>query len=160
MMIKVEIKIPEHVIITADDDGVTIDRKGLRSALNRGGTGATKVPYYAISSVTYKDPGLTRGNFGIVTNAGGAHNGGAGGLDPMFRNSAYGRQGAVVFGRKHKDEILKLKTFIEEKIKSAHAQPTNQVDSADEIAKFKKLLDNGTITQEEFDAKKKQLLGL
>ena len=32
--------------------------------------------------------------------------------------------------------------------------------SADEIAKFKKLLDDGVITQEEFDAKKKQLLGL
>lgn len=36
----------------------------------------------------------------------------------------------------------------------------NKISSADEIAKFKKLLDNGTITQEEFDAKKKQLLGL
>lgn len=32
--------------------------------------------------------------------------------------------------------------------------------SADEIKKFKELLDNGIITQEEFDAKKKQLLGL
>ncbi len=159
-MIKVEIKIPEHVVITADDDGVTIDRKGLRSALNRGGTGATKVPYYAISSVTYKNPGLTRGNFGIVTNAGGAHNGGFGGLDPVFRNSAYGKQGAVVFGRKHKDEILKLKEFIEQNIQKAHTQPQQQTDTAGEIAKFKKLLDDGTITQEEFDAKKKQLLGL
>ena len=35
-----------------------------------------------------------------------------------------------------------------------------QVSSADEIAKFKKLLDDGIITQDEFDAKKKQLLGL
>ena len=35
-----------------------------------------------------------------------------------------------------------------------------QVSSADEILKFKSLLDNGIITQEEFDAKKKQLLGL
>lgn len=35
-----------------------------------------------------------------------------------------------------------------------------QQSSADELAKFKALLDNGTITQEEFDAKKKQLLGL
>ena len=34
------------------------------------------------------------------------------------------------------------------------------VSAADEIAKFKQLLDNGIITQEEFDAKKKQLLGL
>lgn len=32
--------------------------------------------------------------------------------------------------------------------------------SADEIKKFKNLLDEGIITQEEFDAKKKQLLGL
>lgn len=31
---------------------------------------------------------------------------------------------------------------------------------ADEIAKFKALLDDGAITQEEYDAKKKQLLGL
>lgn len=34
------------------------------------------------------------------------------------------------------------------------------VSPADEIRKFKELLDSGVITQEEFDAKKKQLLGL
>lgn len=34
------------------------------------------------------------------------------------------------------------------------------VSSADEIAKFKKLLDEGIISQEEFCKKKKQLLGL
>ncbi|MBU9695603.1 SHOCT domain-containing protein [Limosilactobacillus portuensis] len=32
--------------------------------------------------------------------------------------------------------------------------------SADEIVKFKKLADDGIITQEEFEAKKKQLLDL
>ena len=32
--------------------------------------------------------------------------------------------------------------------------------NADELKKYKDLLDNGTITQEEFDQKKKQLLGL
>ena len=31
---------------------------------------------------------------------------------------------------------------------------------ADELKKYKELLDSGVITQEEFDAKKKQLLGL
>lgn len=36
----------------------------------------------------------------------------------------------------------------------------NQYSAADEIEKFKGLLDKGIITQEEFDAKKKQLLGL
>lgn len=37
---------------------------------------------------------------------------------------------------------------------------TNQIDPADEIRKFKKLADDGIITQEEFEQKKKQLLGL
>ena len=36
----------------------------------------------------------------------------------------------------------------------------NQVSAADELKKFKELLDMGVLTQEEFDAKKKQLLGL
>lgn len=35
-----------------------------------------------------------------------------------------------------------------------------QTSAADEIKKFKELLDSGIITQAEFDAKKKQLLGL
>lgn len=37
---------------------------------------------------------------------------------------------------------------------------TTSASPADEIAKYKKLLDNGAITEEEYAAKKKQLLGL
>jgi len=46
--------------------------------------------------------------------------------------------------------------------KAASATPVNPIASsnADEIKKYKELLDSGIITQEEFDAKKKQLLGL
>ena len=36
----------------------------------------------------------------------------------------------------------------------------NSADEMDKLQKLKSLLDNGIITQEEFDAKKKQLLGL
>ena len=39
-------------------------------------------------------------------------------------------------------------------------ETTNSVSSADELKKYKELLDMGIITHEEFDAKKKQLLGL
>ncbi|HAQ1921192.1 TPA: SHOCT domain-containing protein, partial [Enterococcus faecium] len=35
-----------------------------------------------------------------------------------------------------------------------------QISSADEIKKYKELLDEGIINQEEFDFKKKELLGL
>ena len=45
--------------------------------------------------------------------------------------------------------------------KTATIQTTElKTNSADELKKFKELLDNSVITQEEFEAKKKQLLGL
>ena len=41
-----------------------------------------------------------------------------------------------------------------------NSSATHPMDTADQLKKFKELLDSGIITQEEFDAKKKQLLGL
>lgn len=53
--------------------------------------------------------------------------------------------------------------FIKSKIREAK-NPTqtviNATSAADELKKFKDLLDAGIITQDEFDAKKKELLGL
>lgn len=43
---------------------------------------------------------------------------------------------------------------------TADDSQTQEISSADEIKKYKELLDSGIITQEEFDLKKKQLLGL
>ncbi len=40
------------------------------------------------------------------------------------------------------------------------AKQENTLSEADELKKFKELLDSGIISQEEFDAKKKQILGL
>lgn len=42
---QVEIKIPEHAIITADSEKVTIEHRGLRSFANHGGTGSSAIPY-------------------------------------------------------------------------------------------------------------------
>lgn len=57
------------------------------------------------------------------------------------------------------DEITKAKDAYNAK-HSALATPATSHSNLDEIKKLKELLDLGAITQEEFDAKKKQLLGL
>lgn len=41
-----------------------------------------------------------------------------------------------------------------------HSSISSGVSPADEIRKYKELLDMGAITDSEFDAKKKELLGL
>jgi hypothetical protein len=38
--------------------------------------------------------------------------------------------------------------------------PSLEVSTTDELRKYKSLLDEGIITQDDFDAKKKQLMGL
>ena len=54
----------------------------------------------------------------------------------------------------------KIKETVTEKVTENVTNITQAQSSADEIKKFKELLDSGIITQEELDAKKKQLLGL
>lgn len=46
------------------------------------------------------------------------------------------------------------------RIEESYSEQTSSTDSMDQILKLKQLLDAGAISQEEFDAKKKQLLGL
>ncbi|MBR0349272.1 MAG: SHOCT domain-containing protein [Clostridia bacterium] len=58
---------------------------------------------------------------------------------------------------KERQEKEKSQTVTKENIIN---QTIIKQTSADELKKFKELLDMGAITQEEFDAKKKQLLGL
>lgn len=58
-------------------------------------------------------------------------------------------------------EIQKIvNQYQSEKASQSNATVIQQASAADELKKFKELLDMGVITQEEFDAKKKQLLGL
>ena len=57
--------------------------------------------------------------------------------------------------------MLKRSSLIAPKSKKKVAvQRNTPISNADELKKYKELLDSGVISQEEFDAKKKQLLGM
>ena len=76
--------------------------------------------------------------------------------------------GAIKFGMiKNRDEVHKaISDLLIERQEKAKTEMTTSIrqeipqSNADELTKFKGLLDQGVISQEEFDAKKKQLLGL
>lgn len=60
---------------------------------------------------------------------------------------------------KNRDEIYETigKLLVE---RQASKTASNKTSSADDLKKYKELLDTGVISQEEFDAKKKQILGV
>ncbi len=72
--------------------------------------------------------------------------------------------GRIVFKLiKNRDDIRKIinELIIDRQEKNKNTTMVNQKESnADEIKKYKDLLDSGIITQEDFEAKKKQLLNL
>ena len=69
-------------------------------------------------------------------------------------------ENSILFNKKELPLILEIKEYVEYKINSKASIGTTSISVADEILKFKELLDQGILTQEEFDAKKKQLLTL
>ena len=80
-------------------------------------------------------------------------------LDKTFS----GMQPGVTFRKKGNEIASRINEYLNEKIAEYSKQVTTivqQTSAADELKKFKELLDIGIITREEFDAKKKQLLGL
>ena len=71
------------------------------------------------------------------------------------------RDKIVDYGRCPKCHSADLADATKAEIRQAASGNSNStVSAADELKKYKELLDMGVITQQEFDAKKKQLLGL
>jgi hypothetical protein len=64
----------------------------------------------------------------------------------------------IYFNKKQQPEFEKAKSFIEEYRKAATGG--GGISQMDELAKLAKLRDRGIVSPEEFEAKKKQILGL
>ena len=66
----------------------------------------------------------------------------------------------IIYKDEIHSELSKLLMERQHSEKQSDTQSNNSTSNADELKKYKELLDGEVITQEEFDAKKKQLLGL
>ncbi len=81
----------------------------------------------------------------------------------------YGSENSWTFSVNFNDLSKEITAYVRSRIReektsknTVSSQPIieNHISTADELKKYKELLDGGVITQEEFDMKKKQLLGL
>lgn len=131
------------------DDHVEINRSKFFAS------GVKSIPFSSIKSVQFKEAGtLLNGflQFGVL-----------GGLEA--RNGIYDAasdENSVVFPADKNERAKAIRDYIENIIKK-HASPipvpSAGISVADELLKFKQLLDMGVISQSEFDAQKKKLLG-
>ncbi len=128
---------------------------GFWAAFSQGITVGDKIIYIdQITGIQFKLGGLTNGYIQFTIPGGNVI---GKGYASMIEN-----ENALAFNFPSNDSATKLKEKIEELVQKSKMS-TNQtvhVSSADEIKKFKSLLDEGIITKDEFDKKKKELLNL
>ncbi len=132
-----------------EDHVVCIGKTTFKAALmGRAYTGTKEYYYSDMTAVKYKAPSTINGFLSFDFP----------GSDNIEETFWFDRKKEIIA------EFEKAYEYIKERIAFYKAQknaPSNHpLSSADELKKFKELLDAGIITQEEFDAKKKQLLGL
>lgn len=77
------------------------------------------------------------------------------------RIDAVKNENTVTFSKKHRDDIMRCKSLVEEYMNNSKGNDkTGTSSTADELKKFADLRDQGVLTEEEFNQKKKQLLGI
>ena len=141
----------------AYNDKIVISHKGLSNAIQMGINGDKAVYYQNITAVQFKK--TTNWTFGYIQFSIKGGNESIRGL----LGARHDENTIKFIPQKNRDmnsEAEKAVAFINSKIHDIQNGVTQTGSSADELIKFKTLLDMGAITQEEFDAKKKQLLGL
>lgn len=139
----------EYCIITAKKNAMNL------LITNRFFNGEKKYYYADLTTVQFREPGGITDGY-IEFEYPGSRSGANGG--------AYSSENTFQFASTHTAQMREVYTFIDNRIreiKNAQRAPAAPaVSSMDELKKLKELLDMGAITQEEFDTKKKQLLGL
>lgn len=111
------------------------------------------IPFANIISVQIKKPAFMSGGYIYFQTVGGLDNG-----RKTITDIARDENSWILTNKNEYDTALRMKERVENYSAQLHSNESHS--SADEILKYKELLDSGVITQEEFDAKKKQLLGL
>lgn len=136
------------------DTGIVIKR-GLKGFLLGGGKlrGDKTIPYSSIVAVQLKKAGMTAGYIQL-TLAGGSE-----AKDGLFQSTT--DENSINFHAlgKNNESFAEAKTLIEQRIGQSRGSAAPKSD-AENLEKFAELRDKGIITKAEFEAKKKQLLGL
>ncbi|MCP1324639.1 DUF4429 domain-containing protein [Bacillus sp. S0628] len=149
-----EFKGAGKTIVKIEGNFIRLKRKGALNFLNHGLDGEKTIDINNMTGIQIK-----KANF--FTN---------GYIQFIFMGSQESKRGVmaaatdentVMFTKREQKMAEEIKEYIESiLVNKSKTQVAASVSGADEILKYKELLDQGVITEEEFRAKKKQLLGI
>ncbi|MEI4827993.1 DUF4429 domain-containing protein [Bacillus sp. FJAT-53711] len=148
-----EFKGAGKTIVTIDGNFIRVKRKGALNFFNHGLDGEKTIDVNNLTGVQMKAAGFTSGYIQFIFPGSKESKGG------VF--AATQDENTVMFVKKEQHMAEEIKKYIENFLANkSNPQVAATTSGADEIIKYKELMDQGIITEEEFQAKKKQLLGI
>lgn len=144
-----------HLDVYGDRIVISI-KPGIGSLLTGNASDGEKTIYYRDAvGVQFKKSGIMIGYLQIETASSQMNNQNSN----LYSENSFTFDTSKVSNQKMEEVADYVKQRVAE-IKNAASTPVATISPADELKKFKELLDMGVISQEEFDAKKKQILDL
>lgn len=142
------------------EDRVIISRKTIAGFLAQGLTGDRTFFFKDLSSVEYRKPTMFANGYIKFVAAGTREVSQKPGLFSTTAEAARDPNSLILraFNKEIPNKSEEIYTYILERISESRQIGTCNNSNADEIMKYKQLLDNGAITQEEYDKKKQELL--
>lgn len=142
-------RIPK-AIVEVDEDIIRLTRKGFFSFFMHGLKGQKSIPIKNITAVQLKKPGMTIGyiqfsQHGTLEDEGGI-------FGSMFNENS------VTIRQREYKQAAELKEYIESFQRETSEVNNATINGADEIKKYKELMDSGAISTEEYECKKKKIL--
>jgi len=137
-------------ILELEEDKIRIKRKGFIALLSHGAKGDKEIMIDHISSIQFKKVGITSGYIQFAFLGGTEAKGGL--------LQAGQDENTITFTKKQQPDFEAIKSMIEERMTKGKAP--SESSSISDLEKLAELKEKGIISEEEFNAKKKQILGL
>jgi hypothetical protein len=139
------------------DNKIRIVRSGVGSFILHGLKGDKTLYYHQITSLQIKKGNMLTNGYLQFSIQGGKES--TGGILAATQD-----ENTIIFNYKQNDQAQRIHDLIENKLLESQMPKqtpiSTQISVTDEIVKMKNLLDNGLISQEEFNAFKKKMLGI
>lgn len=154
-----ELKGVRGKLLDVYENKVVIKTKiGIGSIMSGSTFNGEKTIYFAdCIGIQFKKAGIMIGYLQFETASNGVNSSGS---SNFYAENSFNWETTKIPNKKMIEVAEYCKKQIEEYKTKNNSPIVNEVSAADELKKFKGLLDSGVITKEEFEAKKKQLLGL
>ncbi|MBK7393424.1 MAG: SHOCT domain-containing protein [Chloracidobacterium sp.] len=137
------------------EDRVTITPKGVLGFLNKGMKGTKEIPFHSIVAVQFKESGSVISGYIQFTIPGGNESKGG------VRAATKDENTFMFAGKANNAIVIEIKNSIDSAVHKLRTPQSNQPAASlpDELLKLAKLKEDGILSDEEFQAAKKRLIG-